>query len=198
MIGIKNRDYTLGDEQISKSPSEYILELAAPLFEAQARLLGIDSYDYDDYFDALGLNEDEALTQAIAWVDANYAILLLSYSSHGCQCSLSSYPLRHWEDNADGFILVSLEDAKKEWHENTMERAIKCLEAEVREYSAWANGEVVGWIAEDEEGEEIDSCWGFYPDEKGDFDYAIDEAKSAIDCHLEAQHQLDIELCANI
>lgn len=38
----------------------------------------------------------------------------------------------------------------------------KSLEATADLYAAWAYGDTFGYVIEDPEGEEIDSCWGFY------------------------------------
>lgn len=48
------------------------------------------------------------------------------------------------------------------------------LRAEVATFSQWANGEVYGYVVQDEDEEEIDSCWGFIG-----LDWAIQEAKEA-------------------
>ena len=44
--------------------------------------------------------------------------------------------------------------------ENWKDRALQCLEAEVKEYDAYIQGEVYGYVAY-EGMDEIDSCWGF-------------------------------------
>lgn len=197
-----NNRYNLGDKHSYDSPTDFILELAAPFFEAQARLLGIDSDDYDGYQDPLGLDTEEKLAQANNWVDANYVILpLYLYDHSGLSMSTGKFSCP-WDSGQVGYIFLSYEQARSEWPsdklEESIERATKYLKAEVNEYDAYLRGDVVGWIAEDEEGEEIDSCWGYYPDEKGDHDYAIEEAKSAIDHHLKHKEELDTQLCANI
>ena len=38
----------------------------------------------------------------------------------------------------------------------------KVISQELKDYTAWANGEVYGYILYDKDGEEIDSCGGFY------------------------------------
>ena len=38
------------------------------------------------------------------------------------------------------------------------------MRAEVEEFSKYLNGEVYGFVIENEEGEEEDSCWGFFGD----------------------------------
>lgn len=72
-----------------------------------------------------------------------------------------------WDSGQTGYIYVTKADVRKEygWKRITAERAEKIksyLRNEVETYSQWANGEVYGFITKDAEGEEIDSCWGFY------------------------------------
>ena len=38
----------------------------------------------------------------------------------------------------------------------------KMMQAEVEDYSNYINGSVYGYVLEDNDGEELDSCWGFY------------------------------------
>lgn len=48
-------------------------------------------------------------------------------------------------------------------------KAFDCLMAERTIFENWSSGGVVGYsIIDDETGEEIDSCWGFYDDDCGD------------------------------
>ena len=52
---------------------------------------------------------------------------------------------------------------------NVLAKAFDCLMAERAFYENWLNGGVVGYIVTDDEtGEEIDSCWGFYDDDYSD------------------------------
>lgn len=54
-------------------------------------------------------------------------------------------------------------------------RVLAALKAEVAEYSQWCTGNVYGFRVVDEDGEEIDSCWGFIG-EDGDYgEYAMSE-----------------------
>lgn len=60
------------------------------------------------------------------------------------------------------------------------------LEANAKEYGAWAWGNAYGYVIE-ENGEEVGSCWGYlepdpWPIEKT---YVIQEAKAAADAHIE-------------
>ena len=69
-----------------------------------------------------------------------------------------------------GFILFPVADLAKEGIDR--EQAARNLECEVEEYAAWATGDTWGYVIEDENGDELDSCWGFYG-----MDYAKSEAE---------------------
>ena len=43
--------------------------------------------------------------------------------------------------------------------------ARKCAKDEIYKWEAWADGEVYGFVVEDEDGNEVKSCWGFYGDD---------------------------------
>jgi len=54
--------------------------------------------------------------------------------------------------------------------------ATACLDAEIELYNQWHSGEVYGYVISDENGEMIDSCWGFYG-----MKYCLGEAKEIVD-----------------
>ena len=69
-----------------------------------------------------------------------------------------------WDWGQVGFIYCTREDLLKEFDEITVEtpkKAESILLAEVEEYDKYLTGDVYGYILL-EDGEEIDSCWGFY------------------------------------
>lgn len=88
-----------------------------------------------------------------------------------------------WDSGQVGFIYVSREKLLKEYNakklsKRILERAESVLRSEVETYNDYLQGNVYGYIVEDEEGNEIDSCWGFY----GDYEEnALKEAKSIVD-----------------
>lgn len=67
-------------------------------------------------------------------------------------------------DNSDsgcgGLILIPASDLPAEGI--SRECAARVLEGEVEEYSSWCAGECYGYVVENENGDELDSCWGFY------------------------------------
>lgn len=89
-----------------------------------------------------------------------------------------------------GFVYVSHEDIKKEYNikrltKNALERAENTLRSEVETYDDYLTGQVYGYIIEDENGEHLDSCWGFL----GDYKYCLEEAKSAADWHAKQKEE---------
>lgn len=89
-----------------------------------------------------------------------------------------------WDSGCVGIIWVSKAQVRKEygWKLITADRRVQILnylKGEVDTYSQWAAGEVYGFVTKDPEGEEIDSCWGFF-DDSTDFEYVRSEAEASI------------------
>ena len=81
-----------------------------------------------------------------------------------------------------GFVYVSHEDILKEFNrkkitKKLLEQAEKILISEVSTYDDYLTGNVYGFIIENENGENLDSCWGFL----GDYEYCLEEAESHAD-----------------
>jgi hypothetical protein len=96
----------------------------------------------------------------------------VAYNTTGFHCP--------WDSGCVGFIFIPKAKVREihGWKRITKarEEQVKSqLKSEVEIYSQWANGQVYGFITKDPDGEEIDSCWGFYG-----FDYCIEEAKACI------------------
>lgn len=88
-----------------------------------------------------------------------------------------------WDSGQVGWIYVTLDNVRNEYSvkrvsKKTREQAIECLTGEVKTYDEFLTGQVYGFIVEDEDGEEIDSCWGFYG-----LEYCKEEAKSSAGHH---------------
>ena len=86
-----------------------------------------------------------------------------------------------WDSGQIGFVLISRETAlyefsKKKLTKKLKEWAERYIDASVKEYDQYLTGDVYGYVIKDENGEETDSCWGFFG-----MKYAVEEAKSEID-----------------
>ena len=85
-----------------------------------------------------------------------------------------SYPFNcPWDSDMLGVIYV---DAVKMQDEGLHLNAdcTRYFEREVETFGLWLNGECYGYVIKDENGEEVDSCWGFIG-----HDYAVEAAKEA-------------------
>ena len=78
-----------------------------------------------------------------------------------------------WDSGQIGFVLVK----KRCGFRNI----VKAAESLVSEWNSHLSGEVYGFVIEEEDGTDVDSCWGFV----GDIKYCIDEAKMAAECARE-------------
>lgn len=94
-----------------------------------------------------------------------------------------------WDSGQCGIIWCTKERAVKEWGKKlctvaVQKKALTRLRGEIETYNSYIQGDVAGFIAENPEGEHIDSCWGFYPDDTAGYKerwaYLISEAKASI------------------
>ena len=86
-----------------------------------------------------------------------------------------------WDSGQVGIIYADREMIFKEYGGKILTKALKAkvyalMESEVKTYDQFLTGQVYGYMLEDESGEHLDSCWGFYG-----FDYCMAEAKSIAD-----------------
>lgn len=111
------------------------------------------------------------------------------YEHSGVGYSTSyGYPYNcQWDSGTVGFIFATKKDIRDNWGikrvtQKYIEHTEKILSSEIDTFSQWANGDIVGFRVE-ENGEEIDSCYGFYGYdilENGVLDYAGEEWREVI------------------
>ena len=90
-----------------------------------------------------------------------------------------------WDSGLAGVIAVSKEKAKKEYGykracKSLEKRVAICLTGEIKTFDQFMQGDVWGYTVEDENGNETDSCWGYY-----DIAEAVLEAQDIIDYQAE-------------
>lgn len=88
----------------------------------------------------------------ILGLDRNY--YTNEFSSHNDMLDNVAYAYISWDEIRHEYSGMSDEEA--------LEKALKYLEGELYEYNAWITGDVYGWTAYDENGNEADSCGGYY------------------------------------
>lgn len=135
----------------------------------------------------------------------NYLWLKIrGYEHSGLTISVSGgYPYNDpWDSGLFGVIAVSKEKAIKEFGkkictQEVRQRALDCLRGEVETLDQYYTGDVYGFVIENEEGDEIDSCWGYFGSEWIDKDL-IPECKSLIDSDIEKREKLHNERIAKV
>lgn len=88
-----------------------------------------------------------------------------------------------------GFIVAEL-DKIREWFgvkyvtKKVREQTTRNLTGEIQTIDYYSSGQVYGFKLIDPNGEEIDSCWGYY----GDYRYMVDEVKGQVDYIMRKPH----------
>lgn len=105
--------------------------------------------------------------------------ITISHSPFSCQ----------WDSGMVGWHYITKQALLDNWpdidlaSEDAMQKANDILDGELEEYDAYLQGEVWGYTITDEEGDEVDSCWGFIgddPDTNGILDQAGSEHKDGL------------------
>lgn len=109
----------------------------------------------------------------------NIALPVCAYIHSGIRLSISPFSCP-WDSGQCGIIYCTKVKAVKEWGDKyTVEHVKEVLNGEIEAFNSYLSGDVAGYVIDGPLCE--DSCWGFYPDEQGEYTYAIDTAKEEID-----------------
>jgi hypothetical protein len=90
-----------------------------------------------------------------------------------------------WDSGQVGYIYISKEKIRSEYSvkritKKLLARVTEYLRNEVKTYDDFLTGNVWGFVVEDENGNTVDSCWGFV----GDVDYAFQQGREAAEYYL--------------
>lgn len=88
------------------------------------------------------------------------------YDHSGITISTSPFSCP-WDSGQVGFIFVGRDKLLKEHNVKRLtpkikESAVKALEGEIETFDQFLRGDVYGFKVIDPDGEDVDSCWGFY------------------------------------
>lgn len=190
----------------------YVDDMAENPFEMfdQATTLALDSRDYDFGSNHMGVREAtghdwedffasyytgveykhggwDLLKRYMRMRDGVVAMVpihLADYGSGEMSCFITSEP-----DSYESleFAFITREDFDKmvgssNAYPNDQQHARMILEAEVKEFNSYLEGDVWGYAIEDECGEILDSCWGFYG-----YQYFEEEAETAFAYTIKAE-----------
>lgn len=129
-----HRNYNLGDEQFNVGDYDSLDELEQYLRDERGAVVVLP----------LNLYDHSGITMSIGWGSG-------------------------WDNGVVGFIYATREDIQKEYGvknmtKKTLELVERVLAGEVETYDMYLRGDVYGVIIEDEAGQDVGSCWGFYGD----------------------------------
>lgn len=106
-----------------------------------------------------------------------------------------------WDSGQVGYIWVEAKKIRNKYGVKRVTRKIQervkaILESEVATFDAYLKGDVVGYVVSRDD-EEIDSCWGFFPETKDGtfaarFGYVLDQARSIVD-HREKNNGTQVQ-----
>ena len=180
-IKYKNHTINVENDETARSPRLEFENLGTMVCFHGRYKLG-DEHDYkSDMFDGW-LEMMEALIK-----DNNIAIILPIYMYDHSGITIKTTPFScPWDSAQIGYIYISKEKIREEYGRKNMSAKLvkqitSYLVGEVETYDHYLTGNVYGYTVENEESEEIDSCWGFYG-----YDHEasglVEEAKNCIDC----------------
>jgi hypothetical protein len=166
-----HRRYTLGDEDGLNKAVRFIKE---HISEATLENIGFD--------------EDHApsVQEALELTGKVIVLPLYLYDHSGITMKTTPFSCR-WDSGQVGFIYMPKEAALNEYGWKRMspkrtEKVMQVLTAEVTVYDQYLTGDVWGFQL-NVEGEETESCWGFFgsdPVTNGIFDHLCDDAKQLV------------------
>ena len=153
-----HRRYRLGDSHPFDSPEAFLRDLAGASDQSD---LSMDQL------------RDRAERKAIILPVFLYDHSGLAMNTIGFHCP--------WDSGQVGFVYATLEAVRKEFGAKRVTKALRAkaediLRGEVVSYDAYLGGRVYGYVIE-QDGEEIDACWGFV----GDYETGcLPEAREAV------------------
>lgn len=155
-------------------------------------LAGVDREEYQEQqYEEVGEYNDMSRADLFKIIKEKGTIIkpLYLYDHSGITISTGRF-FCPWDSGQVGYIYMTKDTMEKEgWNK---EQATKYLESEVTVYDNYLTGEVYGFRIEDADGEEIESCWGYYGDDgKEDM---IQECKQTIDRLVKKQEERNLLL----
>jgi hypothetical protein len=172
---VMNQTIKIVQDDSADSPREWD-NLAKMIFVGNRKHLG-DKHNVDfDIFGGFSSREDfiengeKIVRQHFKDVVICYPIHLYSHSGESISVNYSGQYACRWDSGTIGFAIVTKKDIRDNWNvknvtKKYIEHADRILIGEVEELNKYIMGEVYGYIIEDENGEHIDSCYGFYGDD---------------------------------
>jgi len=151
-------NYNLGDDSPEYTPKEVHAKLMA---QEGSKL---DAYEFM-INNCMAYDEAEA-REALNNIPRLIALPLYLYDHSGLSMS-TGHPGCAWDTSDVGYIYITAERVLEEFggkiiSKKKMAHVINCLQGEVETYNDYLSGNVYGYIVEDQDGEQLDSSWGYF------------------------------------
>lgn len=148
-------------DEYADSPREWDNLGTMVCFHRRYNLGDEHCYDKEDF------NSWDELEKQIVKDNGPCIILSVCMYEHGSIALSTSSFSCPWDSGQIGFIFVPKSKVRSEYGYKNITPQRRCkieniLSSEVSTYSHYLNGDVYGYVIEDESGEEVDSCFGFY------------------------------------
>ncbi len=136
-------------DQDAMSPAEW--EDEAVFLVANHRDFFVPPNKHERNFDVAAIIEENK--------KGHHVFLLEAYIHSGVRLALAgegNFPDRRWDVSTLGAVFVAKSGCR------TRKAAYKVAQSKVEEWNMYLSGDVWGFIIEDDDGNHLDSCWGFY------------------------------------
>jgi len=157
-------------DEYPESPRSSYEPLGTILYKKGSRYTLGDDEATEEEMDEIAASPDNVVLPVYAYIHSGIAM-----NTTGFSCP--------WDSGRCGIIYISKEKIRSEYGVKAItkkirEKVISALQAEIEEFSAYLNGDVYGYTVEDKNGEELESCWGYYGIES-----ALEEAIATAKVH---------------
>lgn len=184
-----HRNYSLGDEQPKIDGPEWMDRLAFDVHSGLEDYLDNGLYTKTVTASHSSVDEEQRKAQVKAYnvqrreiiqavLEKHYVMLpLFLYDHSGITMSTGAFSCR-WDSGQVGWIYTTLEKVREmykgctgdqaayatatKWTPELRAEMVKRLESEVEIYDQYLTGDIYGYVIEDDDGNDLDSCWGFY------------------------------------
>jgi hypothetical protein len=115
-------------------------------------------------------------------------LFLYDHSGISISCASFSCP---WDSGQVGYIVISKDKIRSEYGCRRISKAriakvTEYLKSEVNCYDEYLTGQVYGYIVEDSDGNDLDSCWGFYG-----LEHIREEGKTSAEYWIKENSKID-------
>jgi len=124
---------------------------------------------------AIDVSKHNSWDDALTGIDHAVALPLYLYDHSGLTISTTPFACR-WDSGQVGWVVMTKQQilnvlGGRYLTKKKRERALAIMQAEVETYDAYLTGEVYGWVITND-GDEVESCWGYYNRQYAELDGA--------------------------